>query len=131
MSDSFAVRIFKLEVNACTDKLAKALKPHGWHGVIVAWDPDVEEAWILTQTVGSSNDDLEKARALLKKALGDKGSRAAEVCRVKAHGWRNEANTLEPETEEWRKLIAKAEAGEELSRFFLAALSQPGEKQDV
>lgn len=74
MSETFATRIFKLEVNACTDKLAKTLKPHGWHGVIVAWCPDIEEAWIVTQTVGSSNDDLEKAKALLTKALGGQGA---------------------------------------------------------
>jgi hypothetical protein len=49
---------------------------------------------------------------------------AAEVCRVKAHGWRNEANTLEPETEEWKQLVAKAEAGEELSRFLSTALQE-------
>ena len=70
MTDSFATQMFKLEVNACTGQLAKTLKPQGWHGVIVAWHPDVEEAWLVTQTVGSSDADLEKARAHLTKVLG-------------------------------------------------------------
>ncbi len=63
------VKLFKLELNACTNDLAKLLESQNWHGVIVAWHPQEEEAWIVSQTVGKDNEELERAQRMLGKAL--------------------------------------------------------------